>query len=387
MIEESVGSDKVRAGIRAIGDDVLAQAPELTAQLFELARELDGYRETPADWFLPISETSFRFVVQVFVIEGRSELSEDETRVMRSILEERARLGVALGDFLFHAHRVQQAIWDAADEAARRLGTPPEVMSQITKAVVAAGVVTSREAADVYRQVEVEAARADEHRRSRILRSLLYGPPREVSATELGAYAMTAEQSVVPFRAQARTESDVPALRRALSLHAERGGIVGIVGSDVVGVVREAPSMIDIDAVVGVGPAALIASLPNAFAVASRAMEAAVVFGLRGIVRLSDVALKAAVTGDAIVGDDLVERYMRPLDRLRDSGQGVRAALAAFFDSGMSVDTAAQALYVHPNTLRYRLRRFEEITCADLSRTEELFGVWWALQRYEVAAT
>ena len=83
MIEESVGSDKVRAGIRAIGDDVLAQAPELTAQLFELARELDGYRETPADWFLPISETSFRFVVQVFVIEGRSELSEDETRVMR----------------------------------------------------------------------------------------------------------------------------------------------------------------------------------------------------------------------------------------------------------------------------------------------------------------
>jgi DNA-binding PucR family transcriptional regulator len=36
---------------------------------------------------------------------------------------------------------------------------------------------------------------------------------------------------------------------------------------------------------------------------------------------------------------------------------------------------------VHPNTLRHRLRRFEEITGADLGRSQDLFRVWWALER------
>jgi DNA-binding PucR family transcriptional regulator len=38
-------------------------------------------------------------------------------------------------------------------------------------------------------------------------------------------------------------------------------------------------------------------------------------------------------------------------------------------------------LAVHPNTLRYRLRRFEEMTNASLRRTEDLFETWWALER------
>jgi hypothetical protein len=47
----------------------------------------------------------------------------------------------------------------------------------------------------------------------------------------------------------------------------------------------------------------------------------------------------------------------------------------------MRVDPAAERLFVHPNTVRYRLRRYEEITGAELAETEDAFRVWWVLQR------
>jgi DNA-binding PucR family transcriptional regulator len=35
---------------------------------------------------------------------------------------------------------------------------------------------------------------------------------------------------------------------------------------------------------------------------------------------------------------------------------------------------------VHPNTIRYRLSRFGTLTGADLSSTDTLVEVWWALE-------
>ena len=47
----------------------------------------------------------------------------------------------------------------------------------------------------------------------------------------------------------------------------------------------------------------------------------------------------------------------------------------------MRVEDAARALHVHPNTLRHRLRRFEEATGAALRRPTDLVELWWALER------
>jgi putative transposase len=45
-----------------------------------------------------------------------------------------------------------------------------------------------------------------------------------------------------------------------------------------------------------------------------------------------------------------------------------------------SVGETARALSVHPNTIRYRLSRFGALTGADLSSTDTLVEVWWALE-------
>jgi DNA-binding PucR family transcriptional regulator len=45
------------------------------------------------------------------------------------------------------------------------------------------------------------------------------------------------------------------------------------------------------------------------------------------------------------------------------------------------VDRTAEAMFVHANTVRYRLRRFEELTATDLRDGWVIANVVWALIR------
>ncbi len=47
------------------------------------------------------------------------------------------------------------------------------------------------------------------------------------------------------------------------------------------------------------------------------------------------------------------------------------------------MDAAADALFVHRNTLRYRLRTYAESAGLNLDRPEDAFTVWWALRRLD----
>jgi DNA-binding PucR family transcriptional regulator len=39
---------------------------------------------------------------------------------------------------------------------------------------------------------------------------------------------------------------------------------------------------------------------------------------------------------------------------------------------------------LHPNTLRKRLARYEELSGLDLHRMDDLVALWWALERRRV---
>ena len=52
---------------------------------------------------------------------------------------------------------------------------------------------------------------------------------------------------------------------------------------------------------------------------------------------------------------------------------------------GGTLEAAARALHVHSNTLRHRLRRFEEATGATLRDPRDLVELWWALERRRLA--
>ncbi len=77
------------------------------------------------------------------------------------------------------------------------------------------------------------------------------------------------------------------------------------------------------------------------------------------LVTSEDLLPERALDGDPLARRSLVNDVYRPL---RGAGAEVLGTLTAFLDQGGSVEGTARVLYVHPNTVRYRLRRVLDIT-------------------------
>jgi DNA-binding PucR family transcriptional regulator len=106
-------------------------------------------------------------------------------------------------------------------------------------------------------------------------------------------------------------------------------------------------------------------------------------FELTGVQDIESLGLRTAVAADWDVGDALCRRYIEPLE---DIGPALDLpnTLRTYIACGMHVERAAERLVVHPNTLRYRISRFEALTSSSLREPGTAFEVWWALERAEV---
>lgn len=72
-----------------------------------------------------------------------------------------------------------------------------------------------------------------------------------------------------------------------------------------------------------------------------------------------DLLPERAISGDGHARRQLVTDVYVPL---RDAGSSALETVAAFLDHGGSIEGTARAMFVHANTVRYRLRRATEIT-------------------------
>ncbi len=140
------------------------------------------------------------------------------------------------------------------------------------------------------------------------------------------------------------------------------------------------------DAPAGVGPPVALAHAAASFVSAQAALSASLALGSGGVRTLDDLGLLAVVAGEQAIGDRLVARYVAPLRERGAFGQELLRTVQAWIDCGASPDRTARALFVHRNTLRHRLARFEEITGADLGDVNGLVEVWWALRRAGMSA-
>jgi DNA-binding PucR family transcriptional regulator len=138
--------------------------------------------------------------------------------------------------------------------------------------------------------------------------------------------------------------------------------------------------------VVGVGPPARLAALPASFAMASRALQTAIAFGQEGTFSLADLSIRPAILSDEALGAAFTDRHLEPLAALGRLGAELEDTLRVWFEHDMRIEETAKALHVHPNTLRHRLRRFEETTGTSLRRPADLIELWWALERRRLSA-
>jgi len=89
-----------------------------------------------------------------------------------------------------------------------------------------------------------------------------------------------------------------------------------------------------------------------------------------------DLLPERVLGGDRGAAAMLVERIVTPL---RGADSSVEVTLRAYLDSGGHVEACARELYVHPNTVRYRLKRVSQITKFDPLNARDAFVLRIAL--------
>lgn len=82
----------------------------------------------------------------------------------------------------------------------------------------------------------------------------------------------------------------------------------------------------------------------------------------------SDLLAERAVMGDETARRRLVEEVHTPLV---EAGGDLLETVGAFLESGGSLEGAARVLYVHANTVRYRLRKVAELVGLDLLQARD----------------
>jgi len=89
-----------------------------------------------------------------------------------------------------------------------------------------------------------------------------------------------------------------------------------------------------------------------------------------------DLLPERALNGDGHARRALARELYDPL---RQAGGGLLETLVVFLDQGLSVEAAARTLFVHANTVRYRLRRVHEITGYSPSDPRDAYALRLAL--------
>ncbi|MER6843317.1 PucR family transcriptional regulator [Streptomyces platensis] len=171
----------------------------------------------------------------------------------------------------------------------------------------------------------------------------------------------------------------VALLRPWLALDEAGRPLVTTVDGDVAGLLVGRPAGLCRSLILGLGAPAPASGVATEFTRATQALRAAAGFGLVGAYTREELGLRAAVVALPAVGEQLVRLRLAPLDERGEDGVQLAEAAAAYLRQGLRLDAAARTLYVHPNTLRNRLRRFEEITGTNLRDPADLAEVWWAL--------
>ena len=171
----------------------------------------------------------------------------------------------------------------------------------------------------------------------------------------------------MPFRARGASH------RAALAL----GTMFIALDHDVAGIAPRVP-VAPPGVTVGYAAPARLEALPTGFAHASRALQTALAFGEQGAFSLADLSIRPAILADEALGDAFAERHLAPLAGL---GMELEDTLRTYLDQGMRIEDTARTLHVHANTLRHRLKRFEETTGTNLRDPRAVVELWWALER------
>ena len=257
------------------------------------------------------------------------------------------------------------------EEAAETIAAPAH-SSDLREAVL----VYAREVAFAAAQVYAQAAEArgawDARLEAMVVDALMRGEADEALRSRAAALGWGSPDSVtvvIGSPPDDEPEAIVDGVRRA-ARHASLDVLVAVQGDRLVAVLGGAPDPLRASrallAQFGPGPIVIGPPVPDLMSAAHSAQAA--VAGLVASkawpaaprpVLASDLLPERAIDGDAAARRQLIDDVYLPLVA---AGGGLLETVTAYLAQAGSLEATARTLYVHPNTVRYRLRRAADIT-------------------------
>lgn len=371
--------------IAAVCDDLESALGDITAcAARQIKQDLPTYRALPDE----LLEAALRGNLALGITSLRELRAPDPAEVeqLAATAADRALQGIPL-DAVLHAYRIGfRVIWARIPELAAKHGLDVETALAIAGMIAGRSDTVMEAVSNAHHDVRFQLAREDQQRRDTFLRALLAGTLHDEGLAQACAgFGLDLATEYVPARVRPNAGAWPHGLPHRVELAlGGRAGVVGQLDGDTVAIATIAPDPVP-DTTTAIGPAARPADLPASFALTTRVLQTACAYGLSGTVALGDLSIRPAVLADQALGELFEARYLQPLEQLGRLGEEIRTTLRTWLSMGMRYEDAARALHVHPNTLRHRLRRFEELTECTLRDFATLVEIWWALERAALA--
>ncbi len=254
-------------------------------------------------------------------------------------------------------------------------------------------LVYAREVAFAAAQVYAQAAEArgawDARLEAMVIDALMHGEPDDALRSRAAALGWGSPASVTVVIGAPPADDPaavVDGVRRA-ARHAGLDVLVAVQGDRLVAVLGGAIDPMHgsraLIAQFGPGPIVTGPSVADLMAAAESAQAA--ISGLRaakartGVPRpvlAGDLLPERAIDGDLAARRELVDAVYRPL---LAAGGGLLDTVTAYVEQAGSLEATARALYVHPNTVRYRLRRAADVTGYSATDPRDAFALQIAL--------
>lgn len=307
----------------------------------------------------------------------------------------RARADVPLSAVLA-AYRVGfRALWEQVTRAARHHGIPAEVVLATTADAMVMHDVFTEAMSAAYNATVTERLVHAHAERSALVESVLSGAlvDRRTlwEVADLLGLPVSGTYVVVAALLSSPARSALPGMEAELARHGCRSawrllpevqvGVIELGGLHLERLVE----LLDVDDTVRVGVSPVFDELVGAArAVQLARLAASSTPASGGVARFGDnpVGIAAAASGDVV--EQLANDVLGPLDALAEAERHtLLETLQVWVEVGGSASRMASRLSCHANTVRHRLRRFEDMTGRRLDRPRDVAALCLALASRE----
>ncbi|WP_009476160.1 CdaR family transcriptional regulator [Rhodococcus sp. JVH1] len=292
---------------------------------------------------------------------------------------ERAQEGVPIEDIIRGYRLSLRVIHDRFLELAAEAGMPADEILESSNLLWEVGDWFTAIAAVEYRHHAVRDAVRETMRRAELLRELLGGSlsnPRIHSAATALNIDPVGRYSVFCLLPHGTAEGDT--VRAALEHLTDPPPVMAEFEGRWVGLTVDPPNMRPPRHVVAVGPRVELADLPESARIADLILRIAQ-NQPPGTYSLDDASWRIATLAEPAVTGLLRTKYVQPALDLGEFGELLLDSVKALLQEDLNIVRAAQKLVVHPNTLRYRLGKYEELVGVSLTSTSTIVEAAWVL--------